>query len=170
HDKGPAGRVKLLPMTAGSIVLSYNLPGVKGPIRLSREAYLGIFERKITRWNHPEIVRLNTDAGLTDLPITVVTRADSSGTTDVFTNHLKVIGGKVKNDEGKEVDRWTAVGKSVNWPNKRQSDDPGSLIAGQGNDGVAALIQMTPGSIGYLEFGYARLGNLPMAELENKAR
>src|SRR4051794_33622226 len=84
--------VHLLPMTAGSIVLSYNLPGVDKPIKLSRKAYLGIFLREITEWNDPEIVRHNVDARLPGLKITVVTRADSSGTTDVFTNHLYAIG------------------------------------------------------------------------------
>jgi phosphate transport system substrate-binding protein len=145
-------RVKLLPLTAGSIVLSYNLPEVQGPLRLSRKAYLGIFLRQVTQWNDPEIARSNPELSLPERDITVVTRADSSGTTYAFTNHLAAVGKAV----GLE---WTpGVDKSVKWPES---------IAAAGNDGVAALIQMTPGAIGYLEYGYAELAELPMAALEN---
>ena len=147
-------RVKLLPMTAGSIVLSYNLPEVKDGLRLSRKAYLGIFLREITKWNDEEIARHNKGIKLPDRDITVVTRADSSGTTYAFTNHLSAVG----KDRRVGLEWKPGVDKSVKWPGS---------IAAQGNDGVAALIQMTPGAIGYLEYGYADLAGLPMAELEN---
>jgi phosphate transport system substrate-binding protein len=144
--------VHLLPMTAGSIVLSYNIPGVSERIHLSRKAYLSIFLRKITSWDDPEIARHNPGINLPDSPITVVTRADSSGTTYAFTNHLNAVGKAI----GIE---WTpGVDKSVKWEES---------IAAQGNDGVAALIQLTPGAIGYLEYGYADLAHLPMASLQN---
>jgi phosphate transport system substrate-binding protein len=146
--------VRLLPMTAGSIVLSYNLPGVAETVRLSRKAYLGIFLREITDWDHPDIARCNPGVRLPATPVTVVTRADSSGTTYAFTNHLAAVGKAVGTPWGPGVD------KSVRWPES---------IAAQGNDGVAALIQLTPGALGYLEFGYAELAHLPMAALENKA-
>jgi phosphate transport system substrate-binding protein len=148
------GGVRLLPMTAGSIVLSYNLPGAPKGLRLSRKAYLGIFLREITAWNDPEIAEANLGVALPDLPITVVTRADSSGTTYAFTNHLSAVGNAI----GME---WTpGVDKSVRWKES---------IAAQGNDGVAALVQLTPGAVGYLEFAYAELAGLPMAALENRA-
>jgi phosphate transport system substrate-binding protein len=148
-------RVILLPMTAGSVVLSYNVPGVGDGLKLSRKAYLGIFLRKITKWNDDEIARHNKGLKLPDKDITVVVRADSSGTTYAFTNHLTKVGGKYKSDDLE----WTpGAGKSVKWKES---------IAAQGNDGIAALIQMTPGAIGYLEFGYAELAKLPMAVLEN---
>jgi phosphate transport system substrate-binding protein len=146
------GGVRLLPMTAGSIVLSCNLPGVSANLRLSRKAYLGIFLREITSWNDPEIARHNPGVALPDMDVTVVTRADSSGTTYAFTNHLAAVGKAI----GME---WTpGVEKSVRWPES---------IAAQGNDGVAALIQLTPGAIGYLEFAYADLAKLPIADLED---
>jgi phosphate transport system substrate-binding protein len=146
--------VRLLPMTAGSIVLSYNLPGVTQQVKLSRKAYLAIFLREITTWNDPDIASSNPGVNLPDTDITVVTRADSSGTTYAFTNHLSAVGKAI----GKE---WTpGVDKSVKWPES---------IAAQGNDGVAALIQLTPGAIGYLEYGYAELGHLAMAALQNHA-
>jgi phosphate transport system substrate-binding protein len=146
--------VRLLPLTAGSIVLSYNLPGVAEAVRLSRKAYLGIFLREITAWDDAEIARCNPGVRLPDTPITVVTRADSSGTTYAFTNHLAAVGKAVGLPWAPGVD------KSVRWPES---------IAAQGNDGVAALIQLTPGAVGYLEFGYAELAHLPVAALENKA-
>ena len=150
------GGVRLLPMTAGSIVLSYNLPGIDVPVRLSRKAYLSIFLAEITTWDDPIIQESNEGVKLPSLAITVVTRADSSGTTDVFTNHLYAVGQDPRVGVVWDKD---LVGKSPTW---RKS------IAAQGNDGVAALIQLTPGAIGYLEFGYARLANLPTAELQNQ--
>jgi phosphate transport system substrate-binding protein len=151
------GGVHLLPMTAGSIVLSYNLPGFEGPLRLSRKAYLSILNNDVTTWDDPIIQECNKGVKLPSLNITVVTRADSSGTTDVFTHHLYAVG----QDPSVGV-TWekTLMGKSVNWPKS---------IAAQGNDGVASLIQLTPGAIGYLEFGYAHLANLPTSQLQNKS-
>jgi phosphate transport system substrate-binding protein len=150
--------VLLLPMTAGSVVLSYNVEGVTKPIHLSRAAYLGIFLNKIRRWDHPEIKnnKFNRGLDLPSTPIIVVRRADGSGTTYAFTNHLKAVGKAI----GLE---WT--------PGVSKSSDgfPGQTIGGRGNPGVAALIQQVPGSIGYLEFGYAELAKLPTAVLENKS-
>jgi phosphate transport system substrate-binding protein len=147
--------VLVLPMTAGCIVVAYNLPGVSQPVRLSRQVYVKIFLREITNWSDGEIAKVNPDVRLPDQNITVVTRADSSGTTFAFTSHMDAVA-KASGIE------WTpGVDKSVPW---RES------IAAQGNDGVAALIQLTPGAIGYIEFGYAELAGLSMAALENQAR
>jgi phosphate transport system substrate-binding protein len=147
--------VQLLPMTAGSVVLCYNLPGWSGEVRLSRKAYLGIFLGTITNWNDPVIAKANGGAVLPSLDITVVRRADGSGTTYAFTNHLNEVGKSLRT-------KWTpGVGKSVVWPRKE-------MIGGRGNPGVAALIQQTPGAIGYLEYGYADLAHLPTAVLENR--
>jgi phosphate transport system substrate-binding protein len=148
------GGVLLLPMTAGCIVLSYNVPGVTVPIRLSRQAYVDIFLRHVTKWNDPQIVKDNPGVSLPDQDISVVTRADSSGTTYVFTTHMAAVAKSVG------VEWAPGVDKSVHWPES---------IAAQGNDGVAALVQLTPGAIAYIEFGYAELAHLPMAALENRA-
>jgi phosphate transport system substrate-binding protein len=145
--------VLLLPMTAGSIVLAYNVPGVSEPLKLSRDAYVRIFMGEITSWDDEAIARTNVGVQLPALEITVVRRADGSGTTFAFTNHLSAISSAWKNGPG--------TGKSVVWPRG---------IGGRGNAGVTALIQQTPGSIGYLEYGYADLGKLPMVVLENKSR
>ncbi len=79
--------VALLPMTAGSIVLAYNLPDVS-ELKLSRQVYVDILLGKIKKWNDPAIAALNPDATLPDSQITVVFRSDGSGTTGVFTKHL----------------------------------------------------------------------------------
>ena len=144
--------VVLLPMTAGSIVLSYNLPGGPTELKLSREAYVGIFLGKITQWNDAAIAKANPDGKLPDTKITVVTRSDGSGTTFVFTSHLSTISEDWKKGPG--------AGKSVNFP---------VGVAGKGNPGVTALIKQTPGAIGYVEFGYAQQTKMPMAVLENKS-
>jgi phosphate transport system substrate-binding protein len=130
------------------------VPGVSKPIRLSRAAYVKIFLRQIRNWNDPEIVKDNSGVALPDQNITVVTRADSSGTTFAFTSHMAAVAKALKLE-------WTpGVGKSVHWK---------EAIAAQGNDGVSALIQLTPGAIGYVEFGYAKLAGLRTAALENRA-
>jgi phosphate transport system substrate-binding protein len=146
------GGVVLLPMTAGSVVLAYNLPDGPPELKLSRDAYVGIFLGKITQWNDPAIAKANPGAKLPETKITVVTRSDGSGTTFAFTTHLSAISNAWKSGPG--------VGKSVNFP---------VGIAGKGNPGVAALIKQTPGAIGYVEFGYAQQTSMPMATLENKA-
>ena len=144
--------VVLLPMTAGSIVLSYNLPGVTGAIQLPRDVYPAIFLGEITKWSDPKIVAANPGVTLPDLPITVAYRADGSGTTYNFTNHLAAISPEFKTKVGS--------GKTVKWP---------AGVGGKGNEGVSALIKQTPGTIGYVEFGYALKTNLAMATLQNQA-
>jgi phosphate transport system substrate-binding protein len=147
--------VQLLPMTAGAIVLSYNLPGGPKELKLSREAYGKIFLGQVTKWSDPLIAQANPDAKMPDTDITVARRADASGTTFVFTQHLSAISEAWKDGPG--------TGTSVNWPGSDK------FIASPQNAGVAATIKQTPGAIGYIEYGYAEQGKLPMASLENKA-
>lgn len=142
----------LLPMTAGSIVLAFNLEGVD-ELKLSREAYAGIFLDKIKKWNDPKIATTNEGVELPDLEISIIRRADSSGTTYVFTKHLSAI--------SEEWAQGPGTGKTVQWL--------GNNYGGKKNDGVAALLTQTPGSIGYVEYGFAHNSKLPMVQLENKA-
>ncbi|MGY6278077.1 phosphate ABC transporter substrate-binding protein PstS [Methylomonas sp. MgM2] len=146
--------VVLLPMTAGEIVLAYNLPDVK-ELKLPRDVYPAIFLGKITQWNDERIQSANPGVKLPDLPITVVRRADSSGTTFGFTNHLSAVSEEWKNGPG--------AGKTVNWPSSDK------IVASPKNDGVTATIKQTPGAIGYIEYGYALGAKVPMAYLQNKA-
>ncbi len=143
--------VVLIPATAGSIVLAYNLPGVES-LKLSREAYSGIFVGKITKWNDPIIAKANEGVKLPDTAITVCERSDGSGTTFVFTKHLSAISPDFKTQVGE--------GTTVTWP---------TGVAGKGNDGVTALIKQTPGAVGYVEYGYAKNNKLTFAQLENKS-
>ncbi|MGO8734785.1 MAG: phosphate ABC transporter substrate-binding protein PstS [Terriglobia bacterium] len=145
------GGVQLLPLTAGCIVLSYNLQGVTG-LKLSRAAYAGIFLGKVKMWNDPLIAKDNPGLSLPDEPINVIVRSDGSGTTYVFTQHLSAI--------SPEFARSPGVNKLPNWPTGTRS---------KGNEGVSASISMTPGSIGYIEYGFAKTQDMPMAILENKS-
>jgi phosphate transport system substrate-binding protein len=147
--------VQLLPMTAGAIVLSYNLRDGPKDLKLSREAYSKIFLGQVTKWNNPLLAKANPDAKMPDLDITVVRRADSSGTTFVFTQHLSAISEVWKTEFG--------TGTTVNWPSSDR------FIASPQNAGVAATIKQTPGAIGYIEYTYAVGAKMPMAWLENKA-
>ena len=148
------GGVQLLPLTAGEIVLAYNLPAVKG-LKLPRDVYAGIFHGKVTKWNDAKLKAANPGADLPDRDITVVRRADSSGTTFVFTTHLSAISEEWKKGPG--------IGTTVKWP---ESD---KFVASPKNDGVAATIRQTPGSIGYVEYSFAKFAKLEVALVQNKA-
>ncbi len=148
------GGVVLLPMTAGEIVLAYNLPGVT-ELKMPREVYPLIFLGEVTSWQDPRIVEANPGVDLPDTPITAVRRSDSSGTTFVFTNHLAAISEKFKST--------VSAGTNPQWPSAS------NLVAAPRNDGVTATITQTPGAIGYIEYGYAKLTNTPAALLENAA-
>lgn len=150
--KKSVGDVLVLPLTAGSIVLAYNLPGVE-ELQLSREVLAGIFTGDITSWNDEKIKAANPNARLPKESITVVVRADSSGTSYVFSTHLEAVtGGDVK------------ASKQPKWTRK------GSFRAEEGNSGVTARIKQTEGAIGYIEYGYASQNKLPMASVQNQAK
>jgi phosphate transport system substrate-binding protein len=150
----PAGRgVKLIPVTAGEVVIAYHLQDVSGELRLPRDVYVDIFLGRISRWDDPRIVAANPDMPLPAKRIQVVARRDSSGTTFAFTNHLSDISQTWRDGPG--------TGKLIDWPG-------GAMIA-LGNEGVAQRLKITRYSIGYLEYGFARRLALPMAALENRA-
>lgn len=144
--------VLLLPMAAGSIVLTYNLPNVETGLKLPREVYTGILQGQIKSWNNPAIAQANPGVQLPNQPITVVHRSDGSGTTGVFTKHLSAISPEWKNQVGE--------GKTVDWP---------TGVGAKGNEGVTAQVKQTPGAIGYVEYGYAKQNNLTVAALENQS-
>ncbi|MBD2499902.1 phosphate ABC transporter substrate-binding protein PstS [Anabaena azotica] len=149
--KVPANKgVILLPMTAGSIVLAYNLPDV-AELKLPRAVYTDILLGNIKTWNDKRIADANPGINLPNQPITVVHRSDGSGTTGVFTKHLSAVSPAWKSKVGE--------GKTVNWP---------VGVGAKGNEGVTAQIQQTQGSIGYVEYGYAKQNGLKFAALENK--
>ncbi len=147
----PKGMVAV-PMVGGAVVAAYNIPGVGPELRLSRLALVNIFLGKIKNWNDSLLAGLNPGVTLPDLPITVVHRSDGSGTTDIFTTHLNAISPEWRQKVGR--------GSSVNWP---------VGVGARGNEGVSEQIKQIAGSIGYVEFGYAKLNNLNIARLENRS-
>ena len=151
------GGVIQIPITAGAIVLGFNIPGIEN-LRLSRDALAGIFLGTIARWNDPRIASTNPDLELPDLHITVVTRADSSGTSHVMSRHLAAI--------SKQFADTVGIAMSPNWPEALKKR--GALIKGHGNGGVAAMVQAIPGAIGYMQYSYAYVTHLPIASVENQ--
>lgn len=139
------------PMLTGGVVVIVNIPGVNNnQLKLSRNNLADIFLGKITKWNDPRL--LNDNPGLPDLAITVVRRADASGTSFIFTNYLSKI-----SDEWKKI---AGAGSSVKWP---------IGIGGQKNPGVCNNVAKITGAIGYTEYTYAVEAKLAMAQLENKS-
>lgn len=152
EEQAEAGLIQF-PMLTGGVVVIVNVPGVKnGELNLSREVLANIFLGKIANWNDPAIAAFNPDAALPkNLPITVVRRSDSSGTTFIFTDYLSKISGEWKEKVG--------AGSSVKWP---------VGIGGQKNPGVCNNVAKIRGSIGYTEFTYAVEAKLNCARLENR--
>ena len=148
--KVPQG-VVLLPATAGSVVLAYNLPGITD-LKIGRETLAGIFLGKITKWNDPAIAAENPGVDLPALPVNVAYRSDGSGTTFIFTQHLAAV--------SPEFDEQVGADKSVTFP---------VGIGGKGNEGVTALVKQSAGTIGYVEYGYAKNNGLSMASIQNKS-
>ena len=142
-----------VPITAGMIVLAYNLPEVKGQLKLPHDVYVDIFLGKIHTWDDPRIRAANPALHLPSISIIPVGRQNSSGTTYAFTAHLAAVNQSWSSGPG--------VGKLVQWPNV-------TMLA-RGNEGVASRIKLAQGAIGYVEYGFALRLGLPMAALENKA-
>jgi phosphate transport system substrate-binding protein len=146
--------VVMVPTMAGMIALAYNLPGVKGELKLPRDVYADIFAGVIKRWDDTRIRDPNPGVTLPHLDIVLVARLDASGTTSVFTEHLAAI-----------KPNWRqlgmGVGKIIQWP-------AGTMLA-SGSEALAARIKMSEGAIGYAEYGFPKRLGLPMATLQNKA-
>jgi phosphate transport system substrate-binding protein len=137
----------------------YNLEGAKDgdpALVLDRETLVGIYNGTVKTWNDPKIAALNPNLkNLPAKPITAVHRSDGSGTTEIMTNALKSFHAS-----------WTAgAGSAIEWP----VDKAGNGVGGKGNQGVAAAVQNTPNSIGYVELSYAIQNKIPFASLVNQA-
>jgi phosphate transport system substrate-binding protein len=142
--------VILVPTAGGAVAVVYNLPGVS-ELRLSSAVLPDIFAGQITRWNDPRIVADNPGVNMPDLPIRSIVRADSSGTTSIFTNHLSAVSPYFRGRIGAgTAPRWTT-----------------NPLRANGNPGVAAQVQRTRGAIGYVELAYADNNNIPTALVEN---
>ncbi len=151
-DLDAAGLIQF-PTVIGGIVPIVNVPGVTaGRMHLSGGLLGAIFLGQIKRWDDPQIAHLNPGLKLPALPITVVHRSDGSGTSFIFTSYLT--------STSPAWAKTVGASDSVNWP---------AGIGGKGNDGVAAFVKQTIGSIGYVEYVYARKDTVAYTLVQNKA-
>ncbi len=142
------------PAIIGGTVPVFNLDGFgKGELRITGPVLAEIFMGKISKWNDPKIAALNPGKNLPDLAITVVHRADGSGTTFNWTDYLSAVSKEWADTVGK--------GAAVKWPAP-------TSVGGKGNEGVAANVSRIKGSIGYVEYAYAKKNNIPVMQLQNR--
>ena len=141
------------PMVIGGVVPVVNVKGIApGQLKLTGQVLGDIYLGKITKWNDPLITALNPGVALPDAAITVVRRADGSGTSFNFTNYLSKVNPEWKAKVGE--------GTAVNWP---------TGAGGKGNEGVSAFVQRLPNSIGYVEYAYAKQNKMAFTLLQNQA-
>src|SRR5579862_873263 len=141
-----------IPVTAGAVVLSYNMPEIKDTLMLTPTVLAEIFLGKITKWDDPKIAAINKGVKFPSTSILISHRSDGSGTSNIFTTYLAKVSDEWNSKVGK--------GSSVNWP---------VGLGNKGNEGVAGLIKQTPGAIGYIELAYAVQNNMAFAKVQNKS-
>ena len=140
------------PTVIGGVVPVVNIKGIQpGQIRLTGQLLGDIYLGKITKWNDPALVALNSGVPLPDAAISVVRRADGSGTTFLFTNYLSKVNAEWKAKAGE--------GTAVNWP---------TGAGGKGNEGVSAFVMRLPNSIGYVEYAYAKQNKMSHVLMKNR--
>ena len=140
------------PTVIGGVVPVVNISGITpGQVKMTGALLGDIYLGKISKWNDPALVALNPGVPLPDAAISVVRRADGSGTTFLFTNYLSKVNEEWKSRVGE--------GTAVNWP---------TGAGGKGNEGVSAFVQRLPNSIGYVEYAYAKQNKMSHVMLRNK--
>ncbi len=140
------------PTVLGAVVPTYNIRGVEASLNFTPEALAGIFLGKITKWNDPAITDANKGIKLPANEIVVVHRAESSGTTYVWTDYLSKVSDEWKTKVGK--------GAAVNWP---------AGLGAKGNEAVTGTVKNTPNSVGYVELIYAEANKIPYGNVKNAA-
>ncbi len=145
------GAVVHVPTTVGAVAITYNLPG-EAPLRLTPDLVADIFLGVVARWDEPRLLAANPGRALPAAPITIVHRADGSGTSAAFTSYLSRTSDAWKSRVGTGTTPRFPVGVGV-----------------KGNEGVAAHVKQTPFTIGYLEVAHARLAGLPSAVVQNRS-
>jgi phosphate transport system substrate-binding protein len=142
------------PVILGGVVPIFNLEGFQpGELRVTGPVLAEMFAGWIVNWNDPKIAALNPGKKLPDQTITVVHRADGSGTTFIFTDYLNEVSSLWKDKVGK--------GAAVKWP-------AASSVGGKGNEGVAANVSRVKGAIGYVEYAYAKKNRIPHMAMQNR--
>lgn len=147
--KAPAP-VLHFPSIMGAVVITYNVPEVQNQLRLTGPVIADIYLGKITKWNDSAIAGLNPGVQLPSTQIVTVHRSDGSGTTFIFADYLSKVSPQWASKVGKST--------SLKWPGG---------LGGKGSEGVTALVQQTPGAIGYVELTYALTNKLSYAQLKN---
>jgi len=150
--KAAPGELLHIPTVLGAVVVTYNVPSITEPLHLSSEVVADIFLGKIKRWDDQKIRQDNPGANLPAADITVVHRAEASGTSYVFTDYLSKVSPEWKEKVGTD--------KSPKWPVGQ---------GGKGNEGVTGQIKNQPNTIGYVELAYATQNKLPAALIKNGA-
>lgn len=145
------GKSLHVPTVLGAVVPTYNI-GTSDELKFSGDVLAKIFLGQIKTWDDAALKALNPGVALPSDPITVIRRADGSGTTYCFTDYLSAVSPDWKKQVG--------TGKAVNWP---------VGLGGKGNEGVAGLVKQTRGAIGYVELIYAKNNNLAYGSVQNKA-
>jgi phosphate transport system substrate-binding protein len=154
EDLDKQGQVQF-PAIIGGTVPIVNLEGFRpGELRITGPVMAEVFMGNITKWNDPKLTALNPGKALPDLAITVVHRADGSGTTFNWTDYLTTVSPEWATRVGK--------GAAVKWPAP-------TSVGGKGNEGVAANVSRTRGAIGYVEYAYVKKNNMTFLQLQNKA-
>ena len=138
--------------SAGPVCITYNLPDLKKPLRLSAATLAGIYLGKIKSWHDPAIIRDNPGVSLPATAIVVAHRSDGSGTSNIFTTYLAKVSPEWEKQVGKGI--------SVSWP---------TGVGGKGSEGVTGVVKQMPGGIGYVELTYATQNKLPVASIKNRA-
>lgn len=146
------GAIEHLPTAVGAVALTYNLPGIRKPLRMSAPVIAGIFLGHIKRWNDPQLKALNPEVELPARDILLVHRADGSGTSYILSDYLSSVSAEWARGPGR--------GKDVRWP---------AGIGGRGNEGVAGQVKAMEGALGYIEVVYARQNFLPVAHIQNRS-
>jgi len=152
QDSALSAPVVHIPITAGAVVVCYNLPGLKDAVKLTPSVLADIFLGKITKWDDARITAINKGVKLPSLSILVAHRSDGSGTSNIFTTYLSKVSDEWNSKVGK--------GSAVNWP---------VGLGGKGNEGVAGTVKQTPGAIGYIELAYAKQNGISFADIQNKS-
>jgi len=146
------GPVDQIPITLGGVSIAYTLPGVKTGLHLTGPVLADIYLGLITKWNDPQIRKLNRGVHLPSTAITVVHRSDGSGTSYIFTDYLSKISDTWRGKAG--------TSKLPNWP---------AGVGGKGNPGVAQIVQSTPGAIGYVELAFVLENHMKQAAMQNRS-
>ncbi len=148
-------RLIQFPIVIGGVVPVVNIEGIKpGQIHFTGQVLADIYLGKLRSWNDPALRAINPELALPNTPITVVHRVDGSGTTFNWSNYLSKVSSQWRTTVGE--------GTAVEWP---------VGLGGKGNDGVASLVSLVPGAIGYLEYAYAlqRLDKISFGVVQNSA-